>query len=145
MYVLDTNIVSLLDPRRHATAPVLVDWIKRHGSRLYLSVMTIAELESGHLKLHRKGNNKRADEVAAIISGILTDFGDRILPIDLATAQHLARLGEATYQQTVAFPDLVIAASAARHGFTVVTRNMADFAKIPVPAINPYVALPPVP
>ena len=60
MYLLDNNIISLLDPRRQGGVPALVDWIERNGEHLYLSVITFLELETGILKLRREGKDKRA-------------------------------------------------------------------------------------
>jgi hypothetical protein len=51
VYLLDTNIVSMLDPRRHVHAPALISWLRRNGASLFLSVMTIAEMDAGVLKL----------------------------------------------------------------------------------------------
>jgi predicted nucleic acid-binding protein len=59
-YLLDTNIVSMLDPRRHAHAPALIDWLDRNGASLFLSVMTIVEVDAGILKLRREGKAERA-------------------------------------------------------------------------------------
>ena len=142
MYLLDTNIVSMLDPRRQPQAPELISWLERNGASLYLSVMTITELDAGVLKLRRDNKAGRADETAVLIAAILTDFADRVLPLDIAGARHLARLAAATYQQPVAMPDLIIAATAARHGLTVLTRNMRDFGRLDVTALDPYVNLP---
>ena len=142
MYLLDTNIVSMLDPRRHAHAPDLIAWMQRNGASLFLSVMTITEMDSGILKLRRKGKIERANEIAGLLTAILTDFADRVLTVDLDTARHVARLGELTYQQTVALPDIIIAATAARHGLVVLTRNMSDFGRLGVPARDPFVELP---
>jgi predicted nucleic acid-binding protein len=76
------------------------------------------------------------------VSAILADFEDRVLMIDSETARHVARLGEATYRQPVALPDLIIAASALRHGLIVLTRNMSEFGRLGVPARDPLIALP---
>ena len=62
--------------------------------------------------------------------------------MDLETARHVARLSELTHQKTVALPDLVIAATAARHGLIVLTRNLSDFARLGVPARDPFAGLP---
>jgi len=142
MYLLDTNVVSMLDPRRHAHAPGLIDWLERNGASLFLSVMTITEMVTGVLKLRREGKIGRADEIASLVNAILTDFGDRILAMDIETARHVARLGAAAYQQPVAMPDLIIAATAARHGLIVLTRNMSEFSRLGVPARDPFVLLP---
>jgi toxin FitB len=142
-YLLDTNIVSMLDPRRHQHAPALIDWLERHGARLFLSVMTIAEMDSGVFKLRRDGKPARADAVSALVSTVLSEFADRVLAFDVETARHLARLGSETYQQPVALPDLIIAATAARHGLVVLTRNMKDFRRLNVDAVDPFASLPP--
>ncbi len=143
MYLLDTHIISMLDPRRHEYAPELIDWLDRNGASLFLSVMTITELDAGVLKLRREGKTQRADEIAGLVTQILTHFGDRVLPTDVETARHVARLGATSYQQPVALPDLIIAATAARHGLTVLTRNVSDFGRLGVSVRNPFEQLPP--
>ena len=107
------------------------------------SVMTIAELDSGVLKLRREGKIARADEISALLTAIIADFGNRVLAIDIETARHVARLGAATYDQPVSLPDLIIAATAVRHGLIVLTHNMREFGRLDVPAHDPFVALPP--
>lgn len=143
MYLLDTNIVSMLDPRRHTHAPALIEWLERNGASLFLSVMSIAEMDAGVLKLRREGKSERADEIASLVAAILADFGDRVLPMDIETARHLAQLGEAVHRQPVALPDLIIAATAGRHGLTVLTHNLAEFGRLGVPALDPFFSLPP--
>src|SRR5215831_10638467 len=78
-YLLDTNVVSMLDPRRHAQAPALIDWLDwldRNGASLFLSVMTIAEIEAGILKLRRQRKIERSDELENLVTAISTEFGD---------------------------------------------------------------------
>ena len=142
MYLLDTNVVSMLDSRRHQHEPALIAWLERNGASLFLSVMTITEMDAGVLKLRRGGKADRADEIAGLIASILTEFADRVLPVDVDTARHVARLGAETYRQQVALPDLIIAATAARHGLIVLTRNLKDFGRMSVKAIDPFSALP---
>ncbi len=142
MYLLDTNIVSMLDPKRREHAPGLLEWLERNGASLFLSVMTIAEMDAGVLKLRRDGKNQRADQIAGLVTAILSDFGDRVLTMDVETARHVARLGETAYQQPVALPDLIIAATAVRHGLIVLTRNMSEFSRLGVAAQDPFAGLP---
>lgn len=142
VYLLDTNIVSMLDPRRRKHAPALVEWIEHNGASLFLSVMTITELDSGVLKLRREGKGQRANEIARLVTAIIADFADRALPVDLETARHVARLGAATHRKPVQLADLIIAASAVRHGLIVLTRNMGHFGRLGVPAHDPFVELP---
>ncbi|MFK8253499.1 type II toxin-antitoxin system VapC family toxin [Ancylobacter terrae] len=145
MYLLDTNIVSLLDASRHAAAPGLVDWIERNGAFLFLSAMTVAEMEAGILKLRREGKAARAAEIEALLEAILADFADRVLPMDAAAARRIAHLAEAARPQVIELADLVIAATAATHGLTVLTRNTRHFAPTGVAALDPTAALPPDP
>jgi toxin FitB len=143
VYLLDTNIVSMLDSRRRGQAPSLIEWMERNGASLFLSVMSVTELDTGVLKLRREGKTKRAREIADLVAAILTDFGDRVLPIDLETARHVARFGAATYRQPLALADLIIAATAVRHGLIVLTHNLSQIGRLDVPARDPFVELPP--
>ena len=142
MYLIDTNVISMLDARRRDQAQALVGWLERNGGSLFISVMTISAMDVGALKLRRDGKHDRANEIAALIDAIAADFADRILPMDLETSRHVARLAAATYQQPVALPDLIIAATAVRHGLTVLTRNLKDFARVQVRAVDPFEQLP---
>lgn len=143
MYLLDTNIVSMLDPRRHAQAPALIDWLERNGASLFLSVITITELDAGVLKLRRDGKTDRADEIAGLVATILGDFGERVLAIDVETSRHVARLAEHTHRQPISLPDLIIAATAVRHGLVVLTHNMGEFSRLGIAARDPFDQLPP--
>jgi predicted nucleic acid-binding protein len=143
MYLLDTNVVSMLDPRRHAQAPNLVAWLERNGASVFLSVLTIVEMDAGVLKLRRERKRKRADQLAGLVGSILTEFGERVLPVDVETARHVARLVEMTHRQPIALPDLIIAATAARHGLVLLTHNMAHLGRLGIAARDPLVELPP--
>ncbi len=143
MYLLHTNIVSMLDPRRQAQAPALIEWLDRNGASLFLSVMTIAEMDAGILKLRREGKTERADELAGLVAAILTEFGERVLPVDAETARHMARLGEHVRRQPVSLPDVIIAATAVRHGLVLLTHNMGEMGRLGISACDPFVELPP--
>jgi predicted nucleic acid-binding protein len=142
MYLLDTNVVSMLDPRRHAHAPDLIDWLERNGSSLFLSVLTIAEIDAGILKLRRDGKTARADELSGLVQAILTDFDDRVLPVDTETVRHVARLGEQSHRQPIGLPDLIIAATAVRHGLILLTRNVGELGRLKIAARDPFAELP---
>jgi predicted nucleic acid-binding protein len=142
-YLLDTNVVSLLDPRRQAHAPALIDWLDRNGASLFLSVMTIVEFDAGILKLRREGKSERADQLASLVSTIVTEFGDRVLAIDLDTARLVARLAESVHRQPIGLPDLFIAATAVRHGLVLLTRNLGEIGRLGLAALDPFGDLPP--
>lgn len=143
MYILDTNIVSRLDPRRYDTARDLVAWIRRNGGLLFLSVVTLLEIETGILKLRRDGQERRADEYDALRRTIETDFGDRLLPIDAIGALAMARLAEAIRPTVIDWKDLAIAATAQVHGLIVLTHNLRHFLPTGVPVHDPLDRLPP--
>ena len=143
MYLLDTNVVSMLDPRRHSHAPQLIVWINRNFPHLFLSVMTATEMEAGILKLKRKGNTKRANDLSGLLQGIVDDFGERILPVDLETARHVARISELVHKRQIDLPDVIIAATTARNGLTLLTHNLTDFGSLGIRAIDPFLQLPP--
>ena len=143
VYLLDTNIVSHLDPRRHAGAPALVAWIGRNGAHLYLSALTFMELEAGILKLRREGKQARADELTGLARAILKDFGERVLAVDAGVALEAARLAEEARPMTLDASDLLIAGTAKVHGLTVLTRNLRHFLPTGVAALDPLAALPP--
>ena len=142
MYLLDTNIVSLFDPRRAAEAAPLIDWMREHDPLLFLSTITLTEIEAGILKLRREKKETRSHQLAALRDGLITDFKDRLLPLDIEVALALARLAEAVRPRVVERADLIIAATAYVHGLTVLTRNVRHFEPTGVPTIDPVRSLP---
>jgi predicted nucleic acid-binding protein len=137
MYVLDTNVVSELrrakDGRadKHVTA-----WaIGVLPSSLFVSVITILELELGVLLVERRDPVQGAVLRAWLDHRVLLAFADRVLPIDTDVAKRSARLHVPDPQGE---RDGLIAATALVHGMTVVTRNTADFGRTGVEVINPW-------
>lgn len=143
MYLLDTNIVSRLDPRRHGSARDLVAWIRRNGTHLWLSVITLTEIEAGILKLRRDGQGGRAEQYEALRRAIEADFGDRVLAVDTAVALAIARLAETARPAVIEWKDLIVAATARVHGLTVLTNNLRHFEPTGVPVLDPLARLPP--
>lgn len=143
LYLLDTNIISRLDPRRQESARELVAWIRRNGAHLAMSVITLSEIEAGILKLRREGKDRRADEYESLRLAIQTDFSDRLLPVDVSVALMIARLAEDVRPAVMEWKDLTIAATAKAHGLTVLTNNLRHFEPTGVPALDPLALLPP--
>lgn len=135
MFVLDTNVVSELRKVRVGKADVNV--VRRaesiDASNLFVSAITVMELELGILSVERKDANQRAMLRAWLEQQVLPEFSSRTISIDTAVAQRCARLhlpdkrGER---------DALIAATALVHGMAVVTRNVADFKSTGVTIIN---------
>ena len=140
--MLDTNIVSLAEARRRHRAMAVADWLERNAQHLYLSAMSLGEIEAGILKLSREKKAARAGELMVFRDRIITDFGERVLPMDTAVALAAARLRESLLPHTIELADLIIAATAHRHGLTILTANAKHFRALPVPSVNPLERLP---
>ncbi len=142
MYLLDTNIVSLFDPKRRIEAAPIVEWMRENDPLLFLSTITLTEIEAGILKLMRERKEARGRQLMELRDGMIADFKDRLLPLDVDVALTVARLAEALRPTVIERTDLIIAATARVHGLTVLTRNVRHFAPTGVPAIDPMRSLP---
>jgi toxin FitB len=143
VYLLDTNIASLFDPRRRVQAAPVIGWMRRNDATLRLSVVTILEIEIGILKLRREGKTKRATEIEGLRDGLIAEFAERVLPVDASVALAAAHIIEAVRPTVIEWQDLLIAATAQVHGLTVLTGNLRHFAGIGVAALDPSRELPP--
>ncbi len=137
MYVLDTNVVSELRKVRtgKANANVAVWSESVDAAQLYVSAITILELELGVLSIERKDAAQGALLRAWLEQHVLPEFQERTLPIDIAVAQRCARLHVPDKRSE---RDALIAATALVHGMTVVTRNVEDFQSTGVALLNPW-------
>jgi len=143
VYLVDTNIVSAGAPSRLSPAE-LVAWMDAHSALLFLSVVTVAEIEDGIAKLRREGATRKSDDLAAWLESVLHLYGDRILAFDTPTARIAGTLSDQARGQGQApgFADVIIAATAQKRGLTVLSRNVRHFVPLGVPVLNPFNALP---
>lgn len=137
MYVLDTNVVSELRKVRvgKADANVMAWADSVDASELFVSAITVMELELGVLSIERKDANQGSVLRAWLEQHVLPEFAGRTLPIDTAVAQRCARLHVPDRKGE---RDALIAATALVHGMSVVTRNVADFEQTGVAIVNPW-------
>ncbi len=137
MFVLDTNVVSELRKARSGKAHTnVVAWAQSvDAADLFVSAITIMELELGVLSIERKDATQGAMLRAWLEQQVLPEFSGRTLPVDTAVAQRCARLHVPDKRGE---RDALISATALVHGMTVVTRNVADFQPMGVPLINPW-------
>ena len=132
-YLVDTNVLSEL--RRPKRSPSVVAWFSSVSVEdLYLSVLTLGELRQGIESLRRK-DPKAANALERWFNGICDDFSEKILSVDAAVAERWGRLSN---EQPIPSIDGLLAATAAVHDLTIVTRNVADFDRSGVPLINPF-------
>lgn len=137
MFILDTNVVSELRKARHGKADFhVVQWADSVAAAdLFVSAITIHELEIGVLLAERRDPPRGAVLRAWLDNHVLPAFAGRILPIDTAVAQRSARLHVPDPQP---LRDGLIAATALVHGMTVATRNVSDFIASRVALLNPW-------
>jgi len=137
MYVLDTKVVSELRKIRLGKADsqfaIWADSIEVMD--LFLSVITIQELEIGVLLAERRDPSQGAVFRLWLNGHVIPAFHGRILDVDTAVAKRSAKLHVPDPRPV---RDGLIAATALVHGMTVVTRNVADFEPTGVPTFNPW-------
>ena len=141
-WLLDTNILSEI--RRPKPEPKVLSFIAACPlDELYISTVTLAELRFG---IGRLDAGERRDELNRWLTHTVRPmFNQRVLPVteDILFRWRVlmeeGRKAGHTYSQ----PDLIIAATALHHGFTVVTRDRDDFDKAGVTVINPWEETPP--
>ena len=132
VYLLDTNVVSeLRKPRPHGG---VLAWLQAVDDKdLFLSAVTVGEIQAG-IELTREQDAGKAAEIEAWLEQVAASYA--VLPMDAAAFRAWARLMHRRSDTLI--EDALIAATAAVHGLTVVTRNVADFKAFGVPVLNPF-------
>lgn len=134
MYLLDTNVVSeLRKPKPHGA---VVQWLQGIADAdLHISAVTIGEIQAG-IELTREQDGPKADEIEQWLALVAGAFN--VVPMDAEAfrtwARFMHRASDTLYE------DAMIAATAAVHQLTVVTRNVADFKHFGVALLNPFVS-----
>lgn len=132
MYLLDTNVIS--EFRRAQANPAVLEWADGVPmERLYISAMTIGEVQAGIENVRRR-DVARAGEIGEWLESLLTEF--TVLPADADCFRVWARLMHGQPERLLA--DALIAATAIVNSLTVVTRNVRDFQQLGVPVLNPF-------
>ena len=137
MFLLDTNVVSELRKVRLGRADAHVArWADSvESTDLYVSAITVQELEMGVLLVERRDAIQGAMFRTWLASHVLPAFAGRILPVDTAVAMLSAKLHVPDPRPA---RDCLIAATALIHGMTVVTRNPGDFSASGVLLLDPW-------
>ena len=135
MFVLDTNVISELRRGKPRQSAEVRAWAAGQPSgRLFLSAITILELEMGILALERR-TPPQGSALHTWLAGVREAFAGQILPFTDSTATVCAALHVPNPRSE---RGAMIAATALEHGFTVVTRNVPDFAGTGVGLVNPW-------
>jgi toxin FitB len=144
MYLVDTNVISADAPTKAVSVAELITWMDEHSSELYLSVVTVAEIEAGIAKARRERARRKATDLTAWLDALLHLYGERVLAFDVAAARVAGELSDLARSKGVApgFADIVIGATARTHQLTILTRNVRHFVPLGVPSIDPLHELP---
>lgn len=135
-FLIDTNLASQVG-RPPAKIPAgVASWLRAVDFEdLALSVLSVGEMRMGIERL-RSRDPRSARSIDRRLNALVDSLGPRVLPVDPAVAD---RWGAMRARQSPPPPvDTLIAATAAVHGLTIVTRNVRDFASLGVPIIDPW-------
>ncbi|QEA38259.1 type II toxin-antitoxin system VapC family toxin [Pistricoccus aurantiacus] len=136
-YLVDTCVISeIVKP---SPAPQVVEWLVNvEEDRLFLSVLTIGELQKGISAL--AAGRKRQRLQTWLDQELTRRFERRLLPIDQETAQEWGVISAQARLKGLAAPviDTLLAATARRHNLVLITRNLRDFTPFDVRLFNPW-------
>lgn len=138
MYLLDTNVISELRKAGSNTADAnVIQWAKdKPTSSLFISAITVLEIEMGVLQIERKDPKQAAIYRTWLNSHVLKAFSDRVLPFDTSVALKCAQLHVPNPKSE---RDAMIASTSIIHGLTLVTRNEKDFNHMDIEVVNPWI------
>ena len=135
MFILDTNVISELRAGKPKQSAQVRRWSAMQPAEgLYLSAISILELELGVQALEHR-TPPQGSALRGWLSAIRKGFAGRVLAFSEETAVICASLHIPDPRPE---RDAMIAATAIQHGFTVVTRNTADFEATGVALVNPW-------
>ncbi len=135
-FLLDTNVISEMTRKR--PSPRVQTWLESRGTEtLFLSSITLGELRKGALLTE---SPKRKALLDWIEKEVKPQFDGRILVPDVAVMEKWADIQSALQRHGKSVPviDGILAATAAAHDLTIVTRNIADFKLTGVRVQNPW-------
>jgi predicted nucleic acid-binding protein len=133
-FLVDTNVIAELRKGARANAHVRAWFANLESDSIVLSVLTIGELRRGVDSL-RQRDPRSARVLERWLHRLVTEHHDRILPVDLMSAEEWGRLN---VPDPISAVDGLLAATAKVHGLTLATRNVKDVARTGVRFVNPF-------
>ena len=134
-FLLDTNVVSETRRASRLPEPVTKWFAARDAEAMFVSVATLLEIEVGVRRLERRDPPQGAILRRWKTQSLMPEFRGRVLPVDEDVADCCASLQVPDPRPLL---DSIIAATAIVHKLVLVTRNVSDFARMPVALFNPW-------
>ena len=136
-FLLDTCVISEMVKAR--PNQVVVRWIDSvEEGKLFLSVLSLGELEKGIAKLQDVSRKNVLREW--LEQDLAERFAGRILPIDTSIAIAWGEMQGDAERSGNKLPviDSLLAATAQTNGLTLATRNVVDFERCGSRVFNPW-------
>jgi predicted nucleic acid-binding protein len=138
-YLVDTNVLSEF-ARNGAPDPHVDRWLRTTPEEsIFASVLTFAEIRRG---IDLLPDSKRRTHLEQWQENLIASFQTRLLPVSMALADRWALLSARAQRKGINLANIdgLIAATAAEHDLTLVTRNGKDFSGVELLLINPWSA-----
>jgi len=140
-YLLDTDVISMLSPLRSEASPAFFGWLEQMDvdGRLFLSVVTIHEIEKGIALLEHKGATAKAANLKVWLAGLVASYDDKIIPVDTGAAALAGQVeAKANFEgHDPGMADAMIAGIAKAHDLVIMTRNTKHFGAFGVAVVLP--------
>ncbi len=135
MFLADTNVIS--EPRQKHPDRRVLEWLTAHEADIFISAITIAELQSG-VSMLEDGGRKRA--LQEWLDTLLQSYRGSLLNFDAAVAVRWGHMNADMIRRGKRSPvgDSFLAATALHHNLMVATRNEKDFVGTGVRTVNPW-------
>ena len=142
-FLLDTSALSLLAPGKPVPPAAFAAWLRQHNDQLYVSAITVAEIEQGICKLKRAGSTARANDLSHWLESILSLEESRILPFDARVGRIAGALSDLAVAKGrhPGFADVAIAATAKAHNLVLLSCNGKHFEPLGVECVDPVDSL----
>ena len=137
-FLLDADVLS--QPAKQRGDSRVIAWLEREEARCHTSTIVISQL--AYWVRSKQGRKREA--LQKWLRQLLDAMEGRVLGFSVAVAHAWAEQQRALDQAGVRMPlaDSYIAATARRHGLTVVTGNDRDYRRPGVKVLNPFKELP---
>jgi hypothetical protein len=135
-YLLDANVLT--ETRKREPDAGVTEWIAATAAeQLYLSVLTLGEIEQGIARVRGRADREQATALERWVRDVKLGFADRTLPVTPLVA---SAWGRQQHAHPLPVIDGLLAATAQAYGMTLVTRNVKDFKRSGAWVLNPFTA-----